>query len=128
MDTKTEMLLPRFCRTPGELHLGHLVYLAPPPAPSGHCSPVVHNVLSEWTAVPPKQPCSFKAKVSPHCASLLRCVILNFQMAVSVRRSISCYLHVSVHSLPSKAFGSPSRWWCKSPHYPDPSLPEDARA
>lgn len=73
------MLLPRFCRTPGELHLGH--YLCAHPQPQGVALPFcLLNVMSEWTPAPPKRPCSIKAK-APHCASLSRFVKCDFEFS-----------------------------------------------
>lgn len=85
--------------------------------------------MSEWTHALPKRPCSIKAK-APHCASLWRfsSVTLSFQMAVSVRRSISCCVHVSVHSLPLKAVGHHHSGGVRAQVARDLSLPEDAQA
>lgn len=49
MDTKTEMLIARLCRTPGDVHLGHPVYLCAHPRRRGwgcYCSSVVVRVMS----------------------------------------------------------------------------------
>lgn len=119
MDTKTEMLIPRFCRTPGELHLGHSIF-APIPNPRGwHCPSIVLNVMSEWTHAPPKRPCSIKAK-APHCASLWRFVKCDFEFSNGCQCQEKHFMLCACEcpQLTFEGCGSPSQWWCKSPSCP----------